>query len=206
MLIKRLTVDSKIADFLIDNDQDFDELINKYGLINIDLAQNIYEFVVSQIIGQMLSKKAAENIFNRFKVICNDDISPMNVNNLSIDLLKSVGISSKKSIYIKELTTSILDGKINFDNLSSLSEKEIIEYLTQIKGVGEWTAEMTCLFALGKENVFSYKDVALKNGIMKLKKYKTLSVKRFDNLRKKYEPYSSYASLYFYKINDDKEF
>ena len=74
-----------------------------------------------------------------------------------------------------------------------------------IRGIGEWTAEMIMLFVLDKENVFSWNDVALKRGIMKVhKEYKTLSRIRFEKLRKIYSPYYSYASLYFYAVNDDK--
>ena len=90
--------------------------------------------------------------------------------------------------------------------MKNLSDNEIINYLRQIKGVGLWTAEMISLFSLGKNNIFSYDDVALRNGIMKAKGFKTLSKKRFEMLRKKYSPYCSFASLYFYKVNDDKEY
>ena len=89
--------------------------------------------------------------------------------------------------------------------MDKLNDFETIKCLRQIKGVGNWTAEMLALFALGKQNIFSFDDVALRNGIMKSKGFKTLSKKRFEALRKKYSPYCSFASLYFYRFNDDEE-
>lgn len=97
-------------------------------------------------------------------------------------------------------------GEYDFSILNDLDDENVIKYFRTIKGVGKWTAEMLALFSIGRENIFSYDDVALRNGIMKAKEFKTLSKKRFDMLRKKYSPYCSYASLYFYKVNDDKEF
>lgn len=97
-------------------------------------------------------------------------------------------------------------GEYDFSILNDLYDENVIKYFRTIKGVGKWTAEMLALFSIGRENIFSYDDVALRNGIMKAKGFKTLSKKRFDMLRKKYSPYCSYASLYFYKVNDDKKF
>ena len=92
----------------------------------------------------------------------------------------------------------------DFSGLESLSDEELIQELCKIKGVGIWTAEMLALFTFKRKNIFSYSDVALKNGIMKAKGYKTLSLKRFNSLKKLYSPYCSYASLYFYAHNDSE--
>lgn len=88
--------------------------------------------------------------------------------------------------------------------MNELSDIELIKSLTKIKCVSEWTAEMIALFNLERENIFSFKDVALKGGILKFHpQFKSLSKKHFEKLRKLYSPYCSYASLYFYKVNDD---
>lgn len=81
----------------------------------------------------------------------------------------------------------------------------MIDYLRQIKGVGRWTAEMIALFSLGRSNIFCFDDVALKLGILKAyPDYKTMNKPRFNQLRKKFSPYCSYASLYFYASHDAK--
>ena len=115
-------------------------------------------------------------------------------------------MSYSKADYILKFSREIINNKHNLYNLNEYNEDQVIDVLRKIDGVGLWTAEMIALFSLGKENIFSYNDIALKNGIIKSKGFKTLSKKRFEMLRKKYTPYCSYASLYFYKINDDKEF
>lgn len=131
----------------------------------------------------------------------------MKVNKVDIESIKSIGISHKKASYITDLTESLIEGEINLSKeyLVKLDEGELKKYLMSIRGIGEWTAEMIMLIVLEKENVFSWNDVALKRGIMKVhKEYKTLSRIRFETLRKMYSPYCSYASLYFCAVNDDK--
>ena len=99
-----------------------------------------------------------------------------------------------------------LDGSVDLDSLRSLEGESLTKALRRIKGVGPWTAEMICLFSLGKEDIWSFGDVALKNGIMKAKGLKSMSKTRFERIGKKYAPYRSYASLYFYRVNDDEDF
>ena len=86
-----------------------------------------------------------------------------------------------------------------------MCENVLDKSIENIKGVGRWTAEMVVEFTLGRLNIFSYYDVALKNGIMKAHSYKSLSKNRFEILRKKYSPYCSVASLYYYALNDAKD-
>ncbi len=199
-----LETNKGIIEYLISKDKAFIELYNHYGLINCELYPDIYSSIVFQIIGQMLSKKAADSIITRFYELCSTkDISPEIVSKLTIEQLKECGLSKNKATYILELSQGLVDKSIDFDNLQFLSDREISSLLTSIKGVGSWTADMIMLFSLGRENIFCYQDVALKNGIIKSHSYKTLSTSRFENLRKKFSPYCSYASLYFYKCNDD---
>ena len=106
--------------------------------------------------------------------------------------------------YIIELSNSILEGKYDFSLLDEMSDDDAIKYLVQIKGVGKWTAEMIVEFTMGRLDIFSYDDVALQNGIKKAHGFKTLSKQRFERLRKKYSPYCSVASVYYYAHNDDK--
>lgn len=117
--------------------------------------------------------------------------------------IKSCGISRAQSgSGILALAQDTLEGKYDFSSLETLSDEKVIEFLTQIKGVGRWTAEMIAEFSLGRKNVFSETDVALRNGIMQAHGYKTLSKRRFAALKKKYSPYCSVASLYYYELND----
>lgn len=131
-------------------------------------------------------------------------ISPKTILELSVNDIRAMGVSGKEAEYILKLAEDVNNDIYNFDCLSEMTENEIIAYLTQIKGVGKWTAEMIAEFTIGRLDIFSYDDVALQNGIKKAHGYKTLSKMRFERLRKKYTPYCSVASLYYYEYNDDR--
>jgi len=201
-----LELTNEIKEFLIKRDSCFILLFKKYGFLRCSSDGDVFKAIVLHIIGQMLSKNAAQTIFNRFDSLCNHEITPYRITELEREKIRKCGISYSKADYILEFANDYLRKKYDFSTLENMDEKSIISCLTKIKGVGKWTAEMISLFVLGRTNVFSYDDVALRNGIMKCKHFRTLSKKRFEALRKKYSPFCSYASLYFYKCNDDADF
>ena len=201
-----MKINKEISQFLISRDSNFEKLVDIYGLFSRGNSSDVYYSLIRNIIGQMLSNQVAKVLMERFLVLVGD-ITPEKVNKVDIESIKSIGISYKKASYITDLTKLLTKGEINLSKeyLVKLDEEELKKYLMSIRGIGEWTAEMIMLFVLEKENVFSWNDVALKRGIMKVhKEYKTLSRIRFEKLRKMYSPYCSYASLYFYAVNDDK--
>lgn len=201
-----MKVTISIAKFLKSSDLVFNKLIEKYGLLETHSSFDLFSFFVFHFIGQMLSNKVADVLWTRFVNLVGE-VEPHNILNIPDDKIRNIGISRAKIEFIKSFCNDIINKKIVLDSLNSLSDDELIRTLTKIKGVGEWTAEMIALFSLGRENIFSFKDVALKRGIMKCHpNFKTLSKTRFEKLRKLYSPYCSYASLYFYKVNDDPNF
>ncbi len=198
-----MKVTEDIINYLIVKDSSFKYLYKRYGLIEFKNSSNIFSSLVFHIVGQMLSNKVANRIFKKLEIIVGE-INPINIFSASSDEMHKIGISNKKISYIKNLAKILLDGTKDLSLLSSMSEKDVIDYLITIPGIGIWTIEMVALFNLCLPNIFSYKDVALKRGILKTHpNYKTLSKNRFERLRKKYSPYCSYASLYFYRANDD---
>lgn len=200
----KLKTTKDIMNYLKNKDEEFSIFEKKYGLIEYDLYDDLFESVVLNIVGQMLSNKVASKIYERLVKICNGKITAENINKVDSEDMRKCGISYSKINYIKEFALRYSNNEYDFSNIIDMTDEEVIKKLREIKGVGLWTAEMLALFTLGRENIFSYDDVALRNGIMKAKGYKTLSKKRFEGLRKKYTPYCSFASLYFYRINDDK--
>ena len=201
-----MKVTISIAKFLKSSDSVFNKLIEKYGLLETHSSFDLFSSFVFHFIGQMLSNKVADVLWTRFVNLVGE-VEPHNILNVPDDKIRNIGISRAKIEFIKSFCNDIINKKIVLDSLNSLSNDELIRTLTKIKGVGEWTAEMIALFSLGRENIFSFKDVALKRGIMKCHpNFKTLSKTRFEKLRKLYSPYCSYASLYFYKVNDDPNF
>lgn len=197
---------NNIAEFLKNKDKVFDKLIARYGLLEVQNEHDLFPSFIFHFIGQMLSNKVADVLWTRFVNLVGE-VDPQHILDVTDDKIRNIGISRAKIEFIKSFCNDIISGKIILDNLNELSDDDLIKSLTKIKGVGEWTAEMIALFSLERENIFSFKDVALKRGIMKCHpNFKTLSKTRFEKLRKLYSPYCSYASLYYYRVNDDKEF
>lgn len=198
-----LTTTSEILEYLKRKDKCFSVSEEKYGIISQTNNLDIFSSFIFHFISQMLSNKVADILWNRFITIM-EEVESNHILKVSDDIIRSIGISKAKIEFIKSFCDDIVNRELILDNLNELSDIELIKSLTKIKGVGEWTAEMIALFNLERENIFSFKDVALKGGILKFHpQFKSLSKKRFEKLRKLYSPYCSYASLYFYKVNDD---
>lgn len=199
----KLVTTDQIIKYLQSKDDLFFGLADRYGYIEVDLYSDLFSSIVFHIVGQMLSLKAAHKIYERFENLCNHSIDPETIIALNSELIKNCGMSSKKVKWIKEFAQKCFDNEIELDIIKNLEDKKALEYLMKINGVGEWTAEMIMMFSLGRANIFSFKDIALKNGIAKAKHLKEVSTKKFEQLKRKYSPYCSYAALYFYKCNDD---
>ena len=150
----------------------------------------------------MLSNKVADIIQTRFEKLLGD-VTPQNVLRIDDDEIRKCGISYSKINYIKGFARMVLNGEIDLASIYDMSDEEIIKYLTKIKGVGKWTAEMIATFSLGRLNIFSFDDVALRAGIMKVHtEFKSLSKTRFERLKKLYSPYCTVAAIYYYHVND----
>lgn len=200
-----LTSDNVIQ-YLCAKDPIFCDLKNRYGLISHELHDDLFSSIVFHIVEQMLSVNVGRTIYKRLEDLCGGTVTENTILTLSREQIRNCGIAYSKVDYILLFAKQYSEGTFDFNKVKLMQDEEVIAYLTTIKGVGTWTAEMIAQFSLGRENIFSYNDVALRNGIMKAKRYKTLSKKRFESLRKKYSPYCSYAAFYYYAVNDDKEF
>ncbi len=179
------------------------ELVERFGRLEISVSGDIFADLVSDIVGQMLSNKVAEVIVGRLRAL-SGGLTPEKLLAKTAEEIKNCGMSARKAEYILVLSRDVKEGKYDFSRLDSMTDEEAIAYLMKIKGVGRWTAEMIAEFSLGRKDIFSYDDMALRNGIVKAHGFKTLSKKRFERLRKKYSPYASVASLYYYRLNDEK--
>ena len=179
------------------------ELVERFGRLEIRVSGDIFADLVSDIVGQILSNRVAEVIVGRLRALAGG-LTPEKLLAKTLEEIKNCGMSARKAEYILALSRDVKEGKYDFSRLDSMTDGEAIAYLMKIKGVGRWTAEMIAEFSLGRKDIFSYDDMALRNGIVKAHGFKTLSKKRFERLRKKYSPYASVASLYYYRLNDEK--
>lgn len=195
-------IDNNELEFLKKQDKKLAPFIEKYGNLSFVNNNSLYEDINKNIISQMLTIKAANTIFNKFINIIGS-CTPENVLNSPDELLRKCGISYSKINYIKGIAENILNSKLCLENLENYNEIEIINILTKQKGIGIWTAEMIALFSLGKKNIFSYSDIALKQGIKVVHNEINIENKEeFNKLKELYSPYCSIASLYYYHIHD----
>lgn len=171
----------------------------------ITKSDDIYFSLVESIISQQLSVKASNTIVNKFiDLFPNKKVTTEQTLRLKREQLRSVGMSWNKADYVKNIAQAINDKTLDIANLGNLSDEEVIKQLTQIKGIGNWTAEMFLMFTLAREDIFSVGDVGLQNAIQQLYKLKTKPTpNQMLRISAKWKPYRTYACriLWMYKDN-----
>ncbi len=181
------------------------KVIEKHGgLDEIPLIENIFEDIVATIVGQQLSTKAANTIFERFKKLLKNNVTPKRILKTKDEDLRSVGISFAKIKYIKDLASKVNSLELDLENLKNQSDEEVMITLTKIKGIGPWTAQMILMFTLNREDVFSVGDLGLRSAISKLYNVKRDNFKKVEKISQNWKPYRSLASRYLWKSLDTK--
>jgi len=183
-------------------------VISKYGPCTITPHSNYYEELVSSIISQQLSVKAAGTIWKRFIALYdNKTPTPEQIMKTDIESIRAVGASYAKANYIKDLAFHILDGKLDLDHIATLENDTIIEQLTAVKGIGEWSAHMFMIFSLGRLNILPWGDLGVRKSMQQLyelpnlpNKTQMIAVAKANN----WGPYESVASWYLWKNLDNK--
>jgi DNA-3-methyladenine glycosylase II len=167
---------------------------------------NYFEALVEAIVSQQLSVKAADTIFQRFAALRPGKKfpTPQQVLKLPATKMHRAGLSKMKVGFIKDLAKKVLDKTVDFKQIDSWTDEEVVEHLVKVKGIGPWTAEMFLIFSLRRENVFSYGDLGLKNAIKKLYKLKKHPTPaRAKKITDKWRPYRSLGSRYLWATLDN---
>tara|TARA_R110001583_G_scaffold10417_7_gene47892 strand:+ start:8149 stop:8763 length:615 start_codon:yes stop_codon:yes gene_type:complete len=173
--------------------------IDRIGMIERPITPEPFFALISSIISQQISTKAAATVKIRLSNLIGD-ISAENILNASHESIQSCGMSNRKVNYIRGIAEAAQSKTVDFDKLHELSNEEIIEKLTALNGVGMWTAEMFMIFSLTRPDIISYGDLAIRNGIMYLYGLDSLSKKEFEVYRERFSPYNTVASLYFWVL------
>lgn len=157
------------ANHLSKHDPVLRPVIDRAGLAELEPHSDYYGALVSSIIGQQLSVKAAASIKQRFRDLFDGVFpTPEQILSVSVEELRAIGFSYAKGRYVHDLAQHVLDGRITFDRIPQQSNEEIVAELTDVKGVGEWTAHMFLMFCVGRLNVLPIGDLGIKNGIRAL--------------------------------------
>ena len=165
--------------------------------------QDIFFSLCKSIIGQQISVAAANSVFRKFKKKCNNRISYKSVSKLSFSQLKSCGLSRQKVLGLKDLAKRFLDKSFNPNLISKMSDEEAIIYLSKLRQIGRWSAEMILLFTYNRSNIWPVQDIGLLRAISKNYNKKYLPPEKFVNhLKKKFTPYCSVATWYLWRSID----
>lgn len=155
------------------------------------------------IIYQQLAGKAASTIFSRFEKLVGGKVKPERIVEFEDQAFRDVGLSWAKAKYVKDLATKVNSGEVILTDIESKDDEAVIAELTKVKGIGRWTAEMFLLFTLHREDVFSYGDLGLKNGLIKLYGLKNPSLKQVKKIVENWSPYQSYGSICLWHYLDN---
>lgn len=159
----------------------------------------------SEIIGQQLSGRVADVLFDRFEnLFPKRVVTPKRVLAISEETLRATGMSWSKARFIRDLAHKVITAEVSLDTLDTLSDADVIRELTRVKGIGSWTAEMFLMFTLGREDVFSYGDSGLRRAIKKLYGFKKdPTVKQMEKVVTKWKPYRTLAARILWKSLDE---
>ena len=195
---KYLSKKDKIMSKLIKNYQSPSETI-------LTSRRDIFFSLCKSIIGQQISVAAADSVFLKFKGKCKNKINAKTVSKLTFSQIKKCGLSRQKVLGIKSLANQILDKSFNPKLLNKMTDEESINYLSNLRQIGRWSAEMILLFTYNRSNIWPIQDIGLLRAISKNYKKKYLPPDKFvDLLKKRFSPYCSVATWYLWRSIDPK--
>ena len=185
---------------VLNKDKKLKKIISSVGECKIRTISNPFEALVEAIITQQISDSAGKSISLKFKNLFGKKYpTPSDVVKLSIDEIKSVGLSRMKAEYIFDISQMIVDKKLDFKIFKKMSNEDVISKLTKIRGIGKWTAEMYLIFALGRMDVFPLGDLGLINGIKKLYDLENPSTDEILEITNSWIPYRTIGTWYIWR-------
>ena len=196
---------SKAKRILSKRDKVMKVLINNYKDGNLVTRNDVFFSLCKSIIGQQISVAAANSVFFKFKNKCKDRINAKTVNKLSFNSLKSCGLSGQKVKGIKDLAKRTLNKSFKPSLINKMTDEEAIEYLSELRQIGRWSAEMILLFTFNRSNIWPLQDIGLLRAISNNYKKKYFPPKIFlEKLYKKFTPYCSVATWYLWRSIDNE--
>ena len=196
--ITQLSKDKKLA-----------KLVAGENPFELKFHKNICLRLCASIMSQQLSTKVAKVIYNRFlDLYGGKEPTPEQIVATPFDTIRAIGMSNAKTQYVLNVAQFAIDHKLDDKKLKKMPDEEVIELLTQIKGVGKWTVEMLLMFTLGKEDIFAVDDYGIQVAMKKIYNLDDSNKKEFKEkmlkLSQKWSPYRTFACLHLWHWKDNK--
>lgn len=188
-------------EWLSKRDKRLAQAIERIGLIKRNTMPDLFAALIQCIIDQQISTAAARTVNARILQVCGGHMSAQALLAAGADNLQRCGTSMRKVQYMLGVAEAVQAGKLDLSAIAAMEDAQVIQTLTDLKGIGIWTAEMLMIFSLGRPDVLSWGDLAIQRGIMRLYKHKELPRERFERYRRRYSPYGSTASLYLWALS-----
>ena len=189
----------KEINYLKARDRRLAEVMEKAGMIKREIIPGFFAALVHSIVGQQISTKAHRTVWGRVKAALGE-VTPENVLKLTPEELQGAGLSFRKVTYIRSAAQKIISGEFSVERLYGMSDSEVEASLSQLEGVGRWSAQMLMLFSMGRPDILSFQDLGIQRGLRMLYGHKKITPELFEKYRKRYSPYCSVASLYLWAV------
>ncbi len=179
-------------------------IIVRHGPCTLSPRKDYFAVLADAIVSQQISVRAAETIFGRLKKALGGKVSPRRFLALDVSTLRACGVSGQKASYLKDLAQKWLDGTIKPLRFIRMDDEEVIEMLTQVRGVGRWTAEMFLIFSLNRPDVLPVDDLGFRQAVQLTYGYHTLpAVRTLRRIAEPWRPYRSIATWYLWRSLDN---
>ena len=196
---------AKAKKILSKRDKIMKKLISNYKTGSLITRNDVFFSLCKSIIGQQISVAAANSVFLKFQKKCKNKINAKTVNKLTFSNLKSCGLSRQKVRGIQDLAKKTLNKSFKPNLIKKMTDEEAIEYLSELRQIGRWSAEMILLFTYNRSNIWPLQDIGLLRAISNNYKKKYFPPKKFvDRLYKKFTPYCSVATWYLWRSIDNE--
>jgi len=195
----------KAINHLKKSDPTLAAIIERVGPCRMEFGEPTFHSLAESILYQQLNGKAAVTIFNRFTDLVGDPVTPHGILKVTDAQLRAVGLSKQKTSYLRDLAEKTNAGLLEFERLAELPDDEVIGHLTQVKGVGVWTAHMFLMFTLRRPDILPTGDYGIQAAMKKhYRKRKLPKPKDMEKIAKSWSPYRSVACWYLWRSLDIK--
>ena len=187
--MKYVDCSAPVREYLCKADPVLGAHIQRIGELCRPMKEDLFTALCSSIISQLISKKSAATVYGRLVEKCGGTIAPAALSALTAEEIQKCGMSMRKAENLSRIAQSVLSGETDLARLDQLPDAEVVRVLS--------------IFAMGRPDVISYKDLGIRRGMMAAYGLESLNKKQFEEIARAYHPYSSAASIYLWHLSDE---